>query len=69
MTDQDEKYVKLRTALIPEAERLANLRLRMKKTKFELRPGADGRYYRHCFWSQYFHEAMDSLVSQYSLRG
>jgi len=74
----DKDYEKARNALIPEARQIANRRVKdliyrakkMGKTieDFELRPGADGRPYKH-FWSnEAYSKAMTELVEKHNLR-
>ena len=55
-------------ALIPEAEKIAIQGINKLKSKFEIRPGIDGRTYRHCFRTELFHGAMNKLAFQAGLR-
>ena len=60
-------------ALIPLAESMADARIKgMRKThekrSGKYREGNNGTEYIHCFWSQYFHEAMNKLAQERGLR-
>ena len=65
MTEYEEQI----NALIPEASRLATEKLRKsKKDRFILRPGADGKPFKWCRWSEFFHESMCKLARDAGLR-
>lgn len=55
-------------SLIPRAEKMARKKVDRTGKGYESRIGVDGREYRHCFWSQYFHEAMNKLTKQHGVR-
>ncbi len=54
--------------LIPQAEKEARFRVVNTGIVSALRPGIDGRTYNHCFFAQYFHEAMTRLAIEKGFR-
>ena len=54
--------------LIPQAEKEAMLRVVNTGIVSVARPGIDGRTYNHCFFTQFFHEAMTRLAIEKGIR-
>ena len=65
---KDRDYEEAINKLIPLAETAATKRLVEHGQHFESRLGANGHYYNHCFWTQFFHEEMARLAKQAGLR-
>uniref|UniRef100_A0A6M3JKS9 Uncharacterized protein n=1 Tax=viral metagenome TaxID=1070528 RepID=A0A6M3JKS9_9ZZZZ len=55
-------------ALIPEAEKIANERVRQIGKKWNPRKGTDGKIYRFDYFSREFHNAMNELAKAKGLR-
>lgn len=64
MNDYKEKI----NALIPIAEREANLKLEGVPKKSEYRVGICGSKYQHCLWTEFFHKAMNRLAKEAGYR-
>ena len=72
---KQETYIKRVNELIPTAVNMANKRIRADrirkcKSPYETRKASheDCEEYRHCFWTEYFHNAMKILTIQNKLR-
>jgi hypothetical protein len=61
-------YVSKINALIPIAEAEAKVKVQELGMASEPRPGADGKNYNHCFFSEFFHKAMKRLAMDAGLR-
>jgi len=55
-------------ALIPEAEKIANERVREIGKKWDPRKGPDGKIFRYDYFTRFFHEEMNRLASEKGLR-
>ena len=54
--------------LIPQAEVIAEKKLKKLKNKYESRPDGRGGKYSHCFKSEFFHKAINRLAYSAGLR-
>lgn len=76
----NSEYVDAIDALIPKARRIADgdsHKFKIKHNKinrgsnghpYEIRYGTDGRPYKHCFWTEFYHTAMKKLAIGAGLR-
>ena len=68
----DLRYIRKINELMTEASARARKRVRKLGLFFETRPaarpGSDRDTYRHCFFSQFFHEEMKALATKAGLR-
>jgi hypothetical protein len=55
-------------ALIPAAEKEATEKVKLKKKVSEERPGVDGKPFNWCFWTEYYHVAMNRMAIEKGLR-
>jgi hypothetical protein len=55
-------------ALIPEAEKIANERVRQIGKKWNPRKGPDGKIFRYDYFTFEFHKAMNRLAAEKGLR-
>ena len=55
-------------SLIPKAIKAADRKLKKLPNKHEKRTGSDGTPYKHCFWTEFYHEAMNRLTRKAGLR-
>lgn len=62
------EYEKAVDALIPKAAKEARLKVVNLGIASEKRPGFDGRTYNHCFFTEFFHKAMNRLTIKAGLR-
>ena len=54
--------------LIPIAVKEAKKKVKESGVSFEPRPGKVQPYYRHCFFTEYFHQSMIRLAIENELR-
>jgi hypothetical protein len=62
------KYEQDINSLIPIAEKEAKAKAKEFGKLNELKPGVDGRTYFHCFFSEFFHQAMNRLAFESGFR-
>ncbi len=55
-------------ALIPEAEKIANQKVREIGKAWNWRKGVDGKKFRWDYWTAEFHKAMNELAAGRGLR-
>lgn len=66
---RDWEYEKRIDALIPIAEEEATKKVKAFGRRFEQRIGElDGKLYTYCFWTKYFHRAMNRLAARAGIR-
>ena len=54
--------------LIPSAESEADEKVKQLGKRVEVRHGSDGKPYNHCFWTEFFHKAMNRMAYAAGLR-
>lgn len=64
----DPAHVAKIDKLIPTAKMMATKKMSEVGKVSEVRKGKLSVSYNHCFWSQYFHEAMNMLTREAGLR-
>lgn len=65
----DKRYEKQINKLIPAAVKDANESVRGIGKQSEMRTSVDGRWLRvHCFFTEYFHKAMNRMAREAGLR-
>ena len=68
LTEQ-EKHIEAINAFIPAAEAEALNKVLDTGVRYEIRRGVDGKKtHKHCFKTQYFHEAMNRMTRRAGLR-
>ena len=63
-----KKYRDKVDALVPFAERAALKRVKEFGKKTEERIGKDGKLFKWCFFTQFFHEEMNKLCKEKGIR-
>lgn len=64
----DPYYEKAINDLIPLAVKEARASVNMLGLKTTKRSGTDGKFYNHCFFSEFFHREMKRLAIENGLR-
>lgn len=62
------KYTDSIDMLIPKAEEEANRIATLMGKKSENRPGVDGNPYTYCYFTEFFHKAMNRMAKEKGLR-
>lgn len=62
------EYEKNINSLIPAAELEASEMVASLGISSESRNGANGQPYNHCFWTEFFHKAMNRMTLERGLR-
>ncbi len=65
---EDSLHVNEIDSLIPLAEKEATEKVEKLNAKSEIRFGKDGGERKHCFWTEFFHAAMNRYANEAGLR-
>jgi len=65
--ESEKTYEKDVNFFIPIAEAKAKKQAKRKVQKFVLLPGADGRLYKHDFFTEFFHKELNRLCKEAGL--
>jgi len=61
-------YIRKIDALIPTAEAEALEKIKSLKSSYSIETGVDGKPYKYCFFTKFFHKAMNRLAFEEGLR-